>query len=198
VRAFLAVPADPGWAAAAAPLASRLRAELPRASWTRADAWHLTLKFLGEVSEEDASRFGDAVASACAAGRAGALPAGGALVLPPRGRPRVLSVGFAPSDAGAALEELARRAEDAGARIGVASEGRPFRPHVTLARIREPWPHGAVDTFRKELDAAGLPAFRCAECVLYSSRLNPAGAVHTPIRTFPLGTPLGAGVEVRA
>jgi 2'-5' RNA ligase len=184
VRAFLAVPADPDWAAAAGPVAARLRAESPRASWTRPDAWHLTLKFLGEISAESADRFGDEVSAAASGSRAGALPTAGALILPPRGRPRVLAAGFAPSDAGAALEQLARRADEAGSRIGVEREGRPFRPHVTLARVRDPWPAAAVDAFRRALDGAGLPAFRCGECVLYESRLNPAGAVHTPMKTF--------------
>lgn len=187
MRAFFAVPVDPVWASAAAAAAGGLRADLPRASWTRPDAWHLTLKFLGEIPEEAAARFGEAIAAACADASSGALPTSGALVLPPRGRPRVLAVGFAPSEAGAALEELARRADAAGVRIGVEREGRAFRPHVTLARIRDPWPSGAVAAFRERLDAAALPPFRCAECVLYSSRLNPAGAVHTAIRTFALG-----------
>jgi 2'-5' RNA ligase len=184
VRAFLAVPADPGWVAAAEPLAARLRRELPRASWTRPEAWHLTVKFLGEIAEPDAERFADAVAPHAAAAAAGALPAGGPLVLPPRGRPRVLGAGFAPSPAGAALEDLARRADEAAARIGVAPEGRPFRPHVTLARVRDPWPAHAVDAFRSALGEAALPAFRCAECVLYASRLSPSGAVHTAVRTL--------------
>ena len=203
MRAFLAVPVDADWAAAAAPLAARLRAQLPRASWTRSEAWHLTLKFLGDVSEEDAARFGDEVAAACAAGRPGALPTAGALLLPPRGRPRVLAAGFAASDAGAGLEELARRADGAGARIGIAAEGRPFRPHVTLARIRDPWPEAAVAAFREAVDGAGLPPFRCAGCVLFSSRLDPAGAVHTPVRAFAFaggreGLPPGGAAEVGA
>lgn len=189
MRAFLAVPADPAWAAAAAPVAARLRAESPRASWTRADAWHLTVKFLGEVSEENARGFGDDVAAAASESRSGALPTAGALVLPPRGRPRVLAAGFAPSDVGAALAELARRADQAAARIGVEREGRSFRPHVTLARVRDPWPAAAVEAFRRALDGAGLPAFRCERCVLYESRLNPLGAVHTPLRTFAFGSP---------
>jgi 2'-5' RNA ligase len=99
----------------------------------------------------------------------------------------VLAAGFAPSETGAGLEELARRADAAGVRIGVEREGRAYRPHVTLARVRDPWPAGAVDAFRRALDAAGLPAFRCDECVLYESRLNPAGAVHTPLRSFAFG-----------
>ena len=193
MRTFFAVPVDPEWASAAEGLAARLRAESPRASWTRPEAWHLTLKFLGEVSEEDAARFGDDVAAACAQARPGALPTSGSLVLPPRGRARVLAAGFAPSESGDALGELARAADAAAERIGVERERRPFRPHVTLARIRDPWPAAAVAAFCERLDGAGLPPFRCAECVLYASRLSPAGAVHTPLRAFPLGAPVGVG-----
>jgi 2'-5' RNA ligase len=188
VRAFLAVPADPDWAAAAEPLVARLRRDLPRASWSRPEAWHLTLKFLGEVSEENAVRYAEAIAPIAASAHAGALAAGGPLVLPPRGRPRVLAAGFAPSEAGAALEELARGADEAASRIGVDREGRPFRPHVTFARVRDPWPPSAVEAFRSAVRDAPLPAFRCAECVLYSSRLDPAGAVHTPLREFGFAT----------
>src|SRR5262249_34562917 len=117
VRAFLAVPADPAWVAAAEPLAGRLRRDLPRASWARRGAWDLTLKFLGEISQEDAERSAAAMAPLAAASRAGALPPGGALLLPPRGRPRVLAVGFGSSERGAALSELARSADAAAARI---------------------------------------------------------------------------------
>jgi len=184
VRAFLAVPADPAWSAAAGQLASRLARDLPRASWTRPEAWHLTLKFLGEVSEDDAGRLAAELAPFAASLRPDSLPSGGALVLPPRGRPRVLAAGFAASDAGAALEELARRADEAAARLGVEPERRPFRPHVTLARLRDPWPAAAVAAFRNAVDAAELPPFRCGACVLYSSRLDPSGAVHTPVRTL--------------
>ena len=184
MRAFLAVPADPAWSAAAGELAGRLRRDLPRASWTRPDAWHLTLKFLGEVSDDDAERLAGELAPFAASLHAGSLPSGGALVLPPRGRPRVLAAGFAASDAGAALEELARRADDAGERCGIEPERRPFRPHVTFARLRDPWPASAVAAFRGAVDAAALPPFRCGACVLYASRLQPSGAVHTPVRTL--------------
>jgi 2'-5' RNA ligase len=194
VRAFIAIPPDPQWVAAAAPLAARLRVELPRASWTRPDAWHLTLKFLGEVSEEDADRFAAELAPLAASAHAGALPHGGAMLLPPGRRARVLAAGFAPSETGAALEGLAGRADAAAERIGVERERRPFRPHVTLARVREPWPTRSLDAFREAVDGARLPAYRCAACVLYSSRLNPAGAIHTPLRTLPLA----GAAEVRA
>jgi RNA 2',3'-cyclic 3'-phosphodiesterase len=185
VRAFLAIPPDPEWVAAAAPVVARLRAELPRASWTRPDAWHLTLKFLGEVPEDAAERFAAELGPWAAAARAGELPSAGALLLPPGRRARVLAAGFAPSAAGAALEELARRADEAAAGLGVERERRAFRPHVTFARLREPWPAESLDAFREAVGGASLPGYRVAGCVLYASRLHPAGAVHTPVRTLP-------------
>ena len=67
---------------------------------------------------------------------------------------------------------------------GVEPERRPFRPHVTLARLRDPWPAAAVAAFRAAVDGAALPPYRCGAGVLYASRLHPSGAVHTPVRTL--------------
>jgi len=185
VRAFLAVPPDPAWTESVGPLAGPLRASLPRASWTRADAWHLTLKFLGEISPSQAERLADDFASI--AGEAGpmVLAKGDAVVFPPRGRPRVLGVGFAPSPGVTALESLAEAAEAAVRRSGLAPEDRRFHPHLTLARLREPWSSPAVEAFRRQIAAWELPPWEARSCVLYESRLAPSGASHTPIRTFP-------------
>jgi 2'-5' RNA ligase len=51
VRVFLAVPSDPLWVDSARGLVETLRKDLPRASWTRAESWHVTLLFLGDVDE---------------------------------------------------------------------------------------------------------------------------------------------------
>ncbi|MFY9550458.1 MAG: 2'-5' RNA ligase family protein, partial [Thermoanaerobaculia bacterium] len=100
MRAFLAVPADPHWVESGRRLLERLRPASPRGSWTRPESWHLTLKFLGEVSEENAGAFAEALEAAgiCAA-RGGELSASGAVAFPPRGHPRVLGVGLTASPA---------------------------------------------------------------------------------------------------
>jgi 2'-5' RNA ligase len=186
VRAFLAVPADPAWVDSAREMVGRLEPALPRASWTRPQAWHLTLKFLGEIDENAAARFSAAIGDAAGDAPESEVASGGAIVLPRRGRPRVLGVGFAPGPGLSSLARLAAKAEEAAVRIGVAPDGRPFHPHVTLARLRDPWPAGAVGAFRSEADRWVFPVWHVRSCVLYRSRLDPSGAVNTPLREWPI------------
>lgn len=184
MRTFLAVPPDPAWVEGVGRLAARLRNSLPKASWTRPEAWHLTLKFLGEIESRAAGRLADDLAPIAAEAAAVRLEKGGAVVFPPRGRPRVLGLGFAPSDGVAALESFAAAVEEASRRAGLAREERPFHPHLTLARLRDPWTAAAVEEFRREVDGWELPPWDARSCVLYESRLEPSGAVHTPLRTL--------------
>jgi len=187
VRAFLAVPPDPAWAEGVGRLAERLKASLPRASWTRPEAWHLTLKFLGEIEPAAAERLADDLAVIAGGAGAMVLESGDAVVFPSRGRPRVLGVGFAPSAGLAALESVAAQAEMAVRRAGLPPEDRPFHPHLTLARLREPWPTSALEEFRREIAAWMPPPWHARSCVLYESRLAPSGAIHTPVRTLAFG-----------
>ncbi len=107
----------------------------------------------------------------------------------------MLGLGFSPSPGLDALAGLARAADAAGRRIGVAPEKREFRPHVTLARLRESWPPAAIETFLRESGSRDFPEWRVRRCVLYRSELHPAGAVHAPLREWELEA---RGAEVRA
>jgi 2'-5' RNA ligase len=195
VRAFLAVAADAAWVASARDFTARLQERLPRAAWTRPESWHLTVRFLGEVTEEAASRFAEGIGPAAAALSEGEIAGAGPVVFPARGRARVLGIGFGAETVGEALGALARAAEGAARSIGCPPEERPFRPHVTLARLRSPWPPRAVEEFCKAAEAWPFPAWRVRSLVLYRSRLDPAGAVHTPVRQWAAA---GSVVEARA
>ena len=184
MRAFLAIPPDPEWAAHVAERLGPLRPSMPPASWTRPESWHMTLRFFADIEPEAAERCAEETFFAAGRSTGGELVFGGSIAFPPKGRPRILGLGFAPSPALAALETLARDAEAAARRVGERPEERGFHPHVTLARIRSPWPRGAVERFRGEADAWKLLPFRLSGVVLFQSRLGPSGATHTPLRTF--------------
>lgn len=186
VRAFFAVPPDPGWVATARGLVSRLRPASPDASWTRPESWHVTLRFLGEIPVEKTTSFADAIAPAAEGMPAGDLRSGGAVVFPDRGPARVLGVGFEPGGGAEALSRLAAKAELCAREIGLEPETRPWRPHVTLARIRRKWPPAQVDRFREEVARSRFPLWPLRRCVLFQSRLEREGAVHMPIREWPL------------
>ncbi|HEY4229984.1 MAG TPA: 2'-5' RNA ligase family protein, partial [Thermoanaerobaculia bacterium] len=130
---------------------------------------------------------GRAIEPALAAATPGSLVHGGALLLPGRGRPRVLGAGFAESSGGlASLADVASAAERASRRLGGEPETRAFRPHVTFARVRAPWPQEAVERYAREADSWSFPEWAVRRCVLYQSRLAPTGAIHTPLHEWAL------------
>lgn len=186
VRAFLAVPPDAGWSESARRLLAGLRRDLPEASWTRPETWHVTLRFLGDVSPEALERISRSMAESAAGLGPASLIARGAAFSPPRGPARV---------AGIALEgkgDLAAAAETCARRAGLGAETRPFHPHVTFARIRRPWPLEAVARFREAADSWKLPAWPVRSFALYRSELRPEGAIHTAIARWELPARQGA------
>ncbi len=189
VRAFLAVPPDAGWSESARALVARIRPALPDASWTRPESWHLTLRFLGEVSPGLVSRFASAIGGGLERLQAGALSTEGSVVFPPRGPARVLGVELAEDGGPGVVAEVARRAEEAARGLDLPPERRPFRPHVTFARLRRPWPGEAVTRYRAETDGWSFPAWPVRSCVLYESRLAPEGAIYTPVASWALAAP---------
>ena len=192
IRAFLAIPTDGLWVESARDLVARLKTSLPRASWTKPESWHLTLRFFERISPEDVRALSAALAPLAAAAVPGEMKADGAVVFPPRGPARVLGVGFEPTPGMEEVSRLARDAEGRARGLGLQEEKRSFHPHVTFARLRYPWPPGAVETFRNEIAAWSFPAWQARSCVFFESRLLREGAVHTPLEEWSFtGGPRG-------
>jgi 2'-5' RNA ligase len=164
-----------------------LRAAAPDADvrWTGAAQLHVTLAFLGEIDPARAAAATDAL-RAVAGGRAAfPLRAAGLGAFPTARRPRVVWAGI--DDPAGGLRALAADVAAALAPLGLAPEARPFRGHVTLARVRSP--RGTAPLVRA-LGAATAPAFGAwsvAAVVLYRSHLHPQGARYEPLAALPLG-----------
>jgi RNA 2',3'-cyclic 3'-phosphodiesterase len=142
-----------------------------------AAALHLTLVFIGGRPESEVGQLSELV-RACAA-PVKDLVLGGALWLPPR-RPRVLAVEV--RDGIHALAGLQERvATVLEAEAGVAREERPFRPHVTVARVRS-----GQKVAPLELSAPRPLAFDGAALTLYRSKTAPTGAVYEALSRVEL------------
>lgn len=111
-----------------------VRETAPSVRWTTPDKLHLTVRFLGEVDPDRAEAV--AAAGASVARRHGPveLQLGGIGAFPNPRKPRVVWMGVERSPR---LELIAHELEEAIALLGFEPEGRAFRPHVTLARVRE-------------------------------------------------------------
>ena len=147
-----------------------------------ADALHVTLCFLGWRDEGQAEEIATLALGAVPEGApAPPLALGPGAWLPPR-RPRVLAVDLA--DEAGALADLQARVSDAlAARAAFEPEKRPFRPHVTVARV----PRGVRAGGREEPPPPAPLRFPGAAVTLYRSRLSGAGAQYEPLARAELG-----------
>jgi len=143
---------------------------------------HLNLKFLGEISEAQASEAKSRLAKLSLKGADVTIAGVGAFPSP--SRPRVVWAGLAPEDEHFILpiaDGVATALEGIGAR-----DDRPFRPHITLGRVRTGRNvRGLIEVLRRnagrEFGAAGL-----REIKLKSSTLTPSGPVYRDEGVYPL------------
>src|SRR5262249_16506327 len=136
---------------------------------------HLTLGFFGDVHEDVEVRLREKL-SAIEFG-AFFLPLNGVGSFSSRGAPKIIWIGV--GKAHPHLFQVHKRVQEAALAAGIEPELRPWHPHVTVARCRDV----SAQTLRKFLQSnaefdAGM--VRVDEFHLYSSRLTPAGPIHTP------------------
>lgn len=182
LRLFVADELPDAQRQAVSELVAPLRGSLAGLARFGAEAgWHVTLKFLGRVAE---SRLGEvcAIAAAAAAGGApAAVSLAGLGAFPSPRRARVVWVGL--DDPSGAIAALAASLEAGFRAAGFPAEERPWRPHLTVARLPQP---RAVPL---PPPPGGLPGeFTVAEAVLFQSHLRPRGAVYEVLDRYPLGS----------
>jgi RNA 2',3'-cyclic 3'-phosphodiesterase len=184
-RLFLAVGIPPPTRAPLEALLPDLRVALPQARFTTPAGWHVTCAFLGQVRAESAADVAAVAHAAATAARPASLHLDGAGGFPTPARARVLWTGLAGD-----LDILQTLAADlaAGFRAaGLRAEDRPFRGHLTLARLPKPaaLPQPTLDALTAA--AAAAPGFTATALGCYRSTLTNKGARYQLLRQFPLG-----------
>jgi RNA 2',3'-cyclic 3'-phosphodiesterase len=153
--------------------------------WSAA-AVHLTLKFLGDVSDEQLPQVYQAVEAACRPQPPFRLVVAGVGCFPNTRRPRVVWAGVGdPSDA---LPPLVARMDVALATLGFSRESRPYTPHLTLGRLRNDPTQGAVDLGRAVASYSSAPLAELAveRVIVFGSILRPEGAQHRHLHDVEL------------
>jgi 2'-5' RNA ligase len=167
-----------------------IRAPLNGAKWVEAEDMHITLRFAGNLDGRTADEFVSLLAGIRATPIELTVSGVGSF----GGREsRILWAGVS---AGAELDALYRAHERAARGIGLEPNTRPFRPHVTLARLRGT-PHRAVARFLQENGALKTEPFLATRFVLLSSRPGSGGAPYAVEAAFPLLGNLGSRAETQ-
>src|SRR3954463_2287279 len=133
VRLFLAINLAPEVRHAIVEATAPLRAIAPALAWVREPQLHLTVKFLGQQLEDMATSVAHALRSVGERNRSIDVEVGGIGAFPNFRRPRVVWIGVTPDPK---LELLHHDVESVCESLGLPVEGKPFRPHVTLARVK--------------------------------------------------------------
>src|SRR5687768_4107681 len=153
---------------------SSLRDAAPSLGWVDETRLHLTLKFLGPQSEDVVAPLSAAMSDVASRHRTFRMRITEIGAFPNFRRARVVWMGI---DREPRLEFLHHDVELACEQLGFELEGRPFRPHLTLARVKE---RTEVEELRKLSRAGKKLDFEAEEVVrsidLMNSNLDRASA----------------------
>ena len=159
-----------------------------RASWVHLEHMHLSLRFLGDITEEQKAVFSQNLVEICAGMPALRLAVEGMGAFPNLHRPAVVWAGI--RQVAGDLAGLQQDIEQAALNIGLERDNKAFHAHVTLARIRDlAASAGLVQAVRARAEGP-LPVFgdefQAGSVALFRSDLKPGGPVHTRLEEFPL------------
>lgn len=154
--------------------------------WIPVHNIHLTLKFLGDISEARLDSLSRVLLTEADSHSAFDISISGLDSFPNSKRARVLYIGI---QASAGLDALQRRIEAACARVGFESESRPFSPHLTIGRVRQRIPSSDQIRIRKTLNDTKIDSLgtaRVDSIHLYKSERKPSGSVYAKLFSAPL------------
>ncbi len=185
IRSFFAIDLPGAFRDEIGRLQARLKQSGADVKWVRPESVHLTLKFLGDVAEETVPSLAEAVGREVEASSPLRLVMQGTGVFPNPARARVVWLGLTGDLE--ALAALQHGVEKTAAGFGFEPEGRAFKPHLTLGRVRSGRNRSGLLDELDRLKPEPLE-FTAEEVILFKSDLRPTGAVYTPLQRLPLGS----------
>ena len=180
MRLFVAIDLTPEVRAALGELLDKLRPATDAVRWVNPEAMHVTLKFIGDTPAEELglirARLAAVHTNASVEMRFRRLG-----FFPNERQPRVFWVGI---EATENLAELAAQVEAELAALAIAREARPFAPHLTLGRFREPDRGRHLQERIQEFAEREFGRVTTSEFFLYQSQLSARGAHYTRLARF--------------
>jgi 2'-5' RNA ligase len=158
----------------------------PAVRWIKPEGIHVTLKFLGEVPVKKLPAVKLAIQEAVVGHSPFELEFSNIGTFGGREGLRIMWVGIAGDVL--RLEALVRAVNAALAVVGFEPERRPYRPHLTLGRVRDEIgtrQRAEIEVAVGKTDVPGVN-WRTSQVSLMRSRLGPGGASYEVLATFPL------------
>lgn len=184
-RIFVAVPLSPALLAAALELRERLGEAAARLRWVAPEHLHLTLRFLGALTDAQVTRVVEAAREAAAAASPFEVTLAGMGAFPSGRAPRAVWVGV--TDGADRLAALAASLEAGLRRRRLPPADRPFRPHLTVARVRAEGRPVDLSAVLPESEACRVGTQRVEALAVMESTLRPSGPIYREVARGRLG-----------
>jgi 2'-5' RNA ligase len=161
----------------------RYRMRLERINWVPADHMHITLNFLGDTEDNLLSEIKVIAKGIADKHHAFEISLHSFGVFKSLKEPRVLWLGCEPSSA---LDQIKEELDESLAVLGFEPENRPFRPHLTVGRVKDIRQQNQLvqlitlfknTTFQKQL---------INSIIIYESKLTPTGPNYVMLEKFRL------------
>lgn len=176
MRLFIALPLASG----IQQQIGRLQMGVPNARWVRPENMHVTLCFLGDVSEMRLDGLDHALRPIAASQFRFKISGIGHFGT--RRKVHALWVGV---DGGEALIRLHAKIDRAVRSIGLEPDSRKFQPHVTLARLREA-PLNKITQYMGDYNLFRTEPVLADHFALFQSTLGHRAAQYEAIKTYNL------------
>jgi len=184
MRAFIAIDLAPEIKGQLASLVKVLKPIASNIKWVAPENYHLTLKFLGEISEAQAEVVKQVLSEIAKRNSQFRLLMRGTGSFPPgQSRLRVIWVGVS---AGNELLILQKDIEESLAERDFPPEERPFSPHLTIGRAREPQKQERLKAELERFSQKEFGSMIVKEITLFQSILRPEGPQYKALSNFQL------------
>lgn len=154
-----------------------------RINWVPEDNFHLTLRFIGNTNTEQVHILCDILGELAKRINLFEFQISGTGYFGTKGNPRVL---FANIKFSEEMKQLVNEIEKTVVSLGFHEELKPFRPHLTLGRIKHLENRSRFIRILDEMPQQHYQSVHVSEFILYQSILRPDGPVYQPIKTFVL------------
>jgi 2'-5' RNA ligase len=194
VRIFVAIDIDDAVRGTVTRFLDGVRGFAPDARWVQPESLHVTLKFIGEKSEEEVGEIKRGLETIAA--DTFEITFRGYGFFPSARAPRVFWIGI---EGGPKLTSLAAGVDETLARFDIAKEEHAYTPHLTLARgaggsgsprrLKHDHPNSGFQRLQEKLAPLPAPEFgtmTAREFFLYRSQLSPGGSKYTKLAGFRL------------
>ena len=185
MRTFVAIELDEHCRRDLATAIEQMEHAVEGVKWVDPESAHLTIKFIGQLDENDVPAAVAVLQEAASQARPFTIRVRGISAFPSESNPRVIHAPVEEPEG--ILATLAQHIDERlNEELEIKRENRDFKPHVTLGRVRKGESCPSVDELAREAGESNFGECQVEEVVLMKSDLTPRGAVYTALETVGL------------